>query len=138
MFFAAYRRAVRLRREVEADRDFWKKRALDLEVTLQQRSDFFIEREFKMIDRFLTAKVGTFAITDEIRARQNRPEVTDREVYQRALDDFLQEQKEIYKQYAIDANLPDPDVQAQRTLEQQMSSLVANFERDYHHLHLEK
>ena len=67
-FYRASKRAIQQRDDALTDRNFWRERCLKLERKLEERSDHFIEREFKLIDRFLTSSAKTYAISDEIRA----------------------------------------------------------------------
>jgi len=124
MFFSTLRNAVRLRRDAEADRDFWKQRALAYESKLEARSDFYIEREFRLMDRFLTSQVKVPAITDEIRSHSP----TDQEVTDHAREAYLQDVKEGLVHYAREAGKSDPEGEAARTFEQNYSRYVNDFE----------
>lgn len=125
MFFSTIRNAVKGRKQAELDRDFWKARALALEAKLEQRSDFFIEREFRLIDRALT-KNGTFAITDEIRAKAV---IENDETEKYALEAYLEEQREFLVQCAKDAGKPDPEDVAAKTFEQNRAAYILDFQQ---------
>lgn len=106
-----YGAARRLKKELKAalkDRDRWQQRADALTDKLEKRTDLFVEREFRLVDRFLTKKVGTFAITDEIQAKQ----ITEQEVKDADLQDFLAEKRDFLVQCARDANVENPEQQA--------------------------
>lgn len=125
MFFSTLREAVRRRREAELDRDFWKQKALDAEAKLEKRSDFFIDREMRIFDRFLTAKVKTHAITDEIKAKQ-----ADTEDYEaHALEAYLQDTKDFLVQCAKEAGAENPEDTAARTFEANRSQYVIDFQQ---------
>lgn len=104
------------------DRDKWQKRAEALEAKLDKRSDFFIEREFKLVDRFLTSQVKTFAITDEVKA------VTEKDVKNHDLDVFLREKKEQLVEWAREAGHKDPERSADETFQQNYGAYVLDFE----------
>jgi len=124
MFFSTLRKAIRERRLAEADRNFWKQRCLEIEAKLEARSDFFIEREFRLVDRFLTSQVKVPAITDEIRLKQPTLE----EVTNHALEAFLQDKREALLDWAREANMPNPEESAARTFDEQYSNYVTQFE----------
>lgn len=101
----------------------WKERALSLESKLDKRSDFFIEREFKLIDRFLTSQAKTYAITDEIRTQ-----ITETDVKNAALDVFLDEKRAQLVEWARDAGHRDPERSADETYQQNYPAYVLEFE----------
>jgi hypothetical protein len=105
MFFSTLRQAARDKRAAEQERDFWKERALRLEKKLEDRTDFFVEREFRLIDRTLTGRAKVPAITDEIRAKQLQPE-TDATASAEALNEYLAEKKQNLIDMALEAGLP--------------------------------
>lgn len=125
MFFSTLREAVRRRREAELDRDFWKARAEKLEAKLEERTDFFIEREFRLIDRVLVKK-GTYAITDEIRAKSI---IEDKEAEDHALEAYLEDIKQFLVTCAKEAGAVDPEATAARTFEQNRSQYVIDFQQ---------
>lgn len=127
MFFSAYRRAIRKQRELAADRDFWKTRALELEKKLEKRSDFFIEREFRLVDRFLTSEKKTYAITDEI--RQKEKDLTMQDADNAALDAFLDEKKDAMIRWAREAGIPHPVETATNDFERQRALFTLEFEQ---------
>jgi hypothetical protein len=117
-YFGVSRRLAKSLRDALSERDQWKARALVLETKLDKRSDFFIEREMKLVDRFLTSQVKTFAITDEIKAQ----EVTAKDIHDAGLDDFMADKKEALLRWAKEANIPDPEIVAER-------DFTANYDR---------
>lgn len=126
MFFSTLRNAVRRRREAELDRDFWKAKAQRLEAKLEERSDFFIEREMRIIDRHFTRNMKTYAITDEIRAKAIE---TNDESEKYALEAFLQDKKEFLVDCAREAGEADPQSTAERTFSQNYASYVIEFQQ---------
>lgn len=123
-YFGTVRRAVQERDKALSERDFWKTRALELESKLEQRSDFFIEREFKLVDRFLTSQVKTYAITDEIKAK----EATQEQVDDADLITFLKEKKDFLLECAIEAGEPDPQISVDRIYNAHYNEYVAEFQ----------
>jgi hypothetical protein len=122
--FGASRRLAKQLRDALADRDRWQERANDLELKLERRSDFFIEREFRLVDRFLTSQVKTFAITDEIKAKQ----ITEQDVSTAALDDFMAEKKQFLVQCAKEAGVPEPEARAERDFANNYANFVLEFQ----------
>lgn len=129
MFFSTLRRAIRERRLAEADRDFWKQRSLLAEAKLDDRSDFFIEREFRLIDRFLTSTAKVQAITDEIRYKQP----TEQEVTDHALEAYLADKRDALIDYAREAGRENPEETAQRTYDENYSKYVTDFHAQIQH-----
>lgn len=125
MFFTTLREAVRRRKQAELDRDFWKAKAERLEGKIEERTDFFVEREFRLVDRILTKK-GTFAITDEIRAKSI---TTNEDAERYALDAFLADKKEFLVDCAREAGEKDPEDVAARTFEQHRSEYIVDFQQ---------
>lgn len=121
-YFGAARRLKKELRAALEDRDKWQKRAEALEAKLDKRSDFFIEREFKLVDRFLTSQVKTFAITDEVKA------VTEKDVKNHDLDVFLREKKEQLVEWAREAGHKDPERSADETFQQNYGAYVLEYE----------
>jgi hypothetical protein len=127
MFFSAYRRAIRERKRVEADRDYWKDRAEKIEAKLEARTDFYVEREMRLIDRFLTSKAKTHAITDEIRAKSLvTPEVDS--AYVAKLNEYLEEKKEELIEHARQAGLPAET--AIRDFERNRDFFIVDFQQN--------
>lgn len=123
-FYGASRRLAKQLRDALKERNQWKDRALGLEKKLDARSDFFIEREMKLVDRFLTSQAKTFAITDEIKAQQ----ITETDVTNAALEDFLQEKREFLVQCAKEADYPNPERAAADTFKQEYPNYILEFE----------
>ncbi len=124
--FNFYGAARRLRKQLAAatrERDVERKRAEALQKRLDDRSDFFIEREMKLVDRFLTSQVKTYAITDEIRAAAPKIEVEDD-----ALDVFLAEKREFLVNCAKEAGVDRPEDAANTTFNQNYSAYVLEFQ----------
>ena len=122
-FYGAARRAAKDLRVACVERDKWKACAESLQRKLDERSDFFIEREMRLVDRFLTSQAKTYAITDEIKSK-----ITERDVKDAALDEFLAEKKEFLVECARDAGFDNPKAQANATFNQNYSSYVLEFE----------
>ncbi len=123
--FNFYGAARRLKKQLAAatrERDSWQKRAEALQKRLDERSDFFIEREMKLVDRFLTSQVKTYAITDEIRAAA--PKVVEDD----ALDVFLAEKREFLVSCAKEAGIDRPEDAANTTFNQNYSAYVLEFQ----------
>ena len=118
MFLGTYRQAVRDREKAIADRDqayrerdradqdarSWEARCKAAERELKERVDFFIEREFRLIDRFLTSQAKVPAITDEIRTK--RLPMEQDPVFVAQLEAYLEEKKENLIMMAREAGLP--------------------------------
>jgi hypothetical protein len=135
-WFRSTRAAVRDLKAALADRDFWKGKAESYEAEFKalrqkydDRSDFFVEREFKIIDRFFTAERKTYAITDEIRSQ--RPEATQQDVNEAALEEHLKAKKEWLIQCAIDAGFPNPVEIGTRDFEKNISRFILDFQQDF-------
>ena len=123
--FNFYGAARRLRKQLAAatrERDYWQARAQAVQKRLDDRSDFFIEREMKLVDRFLTSQVKTYAITDEIRAAV--PKVVEDD----ALDVFLAEKPEFLVSCAKEAGIDRPEDAADATFNQNYSAYVLEFQ----------
>lgn len=126
--FSFYRASRRLARELRAalkDRDYWRERASLLEKKLDHRSDFFIEREFKLVDRFLTSQVKTYAITDEIKAH----EITAEDVKSEDLAIFLAEKKAFLVQCAKEANVDNATAVAEQDFNANIGAYILQFEQ---------
>lgn len=123
-YFGVSRRLAKSLRDALKERDYWRTRADSLAKKLADRTDFFVEREFKLVDRFLTSQVKTFAITDEIRASK----ITDKDVEDAAFNDFLADKKAALIEYAKEANLRDPEAAAQVTFEENRNSYREQFD----------
>lgn len=123
-YFGVSRRLSKSLRDALKERDYWRTRADTLAKKLEDRTDFFVEREFKLVDRFLTSQVKTFAITDEVKASK----ITDKDVNDAALTDFLADKKAFLVDCAKEAGLPDPESAAQVTYDQNYSSYVLEFQ----------
>lgn len=104
LFFGAYIRTVRERNRERTAAKKWEARARYLEQKLDDRSDLFIEREQKLIDRFLTSQVKTFAITDEIAAKK----ITQQDVDESDFDNFKNDKIDFLEQCAREAGEPHP------------------------------
>lgn len=122
-YLAAARRLKKEIRALQKDRDQWQKRAVELEAKLEKRSDLFIEREFRLIDRFLTSKAKTYAITDEVKSQVTATDVSDA-----ALDVFLQEKKAQLAEWAREAGHENPERSANETYQQNYEAYVLEFE----------
>jgi hypothetical protein len=135
MFFSTLRRVCRenkdLKQALLSTQDKLKAKEEEIErlqTKLEKRSDFFIEREFRLVDRFLTSKAKTFAITDEIRQKE-RVEQDDRETEEAALKAFLDDKKEFLVHCAHEAGLQDPATAAAKTFEQNQSQYILEFQQ---------
>lgn len=127
--FSYYRAARRLAKERDAalkDAQVQRDEAARLRRKLDERSDFFIEREMRLIDRFLTSQVKTYAITDEIKSKARI--ATEEEVKDGALDDFLADKKAFLVQCAREAGMEKPEEAAKETFEQNYSAYVLEFQ----------
>lgn len=127
--FSFYRAAKQLKRDlkrVTADRDHWKAEAARLSRKLEDRTDHFVEREFRFVDRFLTAKAKTFAITDEVKAA--REEATEIAVENEAWDAYKADKIAFLIECAANAGRPHPEAEAHRTFEQNYASYRLEFE----------
>lgn len=135
MFFSTIRQAVRERRKAEADRDLLQVQVVKLEAEierlrgkLEKRTDFFVEREFRIVDRFFTAERKTFAITDEIRQKEETAK-WDAEAKDAAVTAFLQDKKDFLEQCAREANIEDWKDAAAQTFKENYSSYMMEFEQ---------
>lgn len=109
--FSSRRELKRLAKELT----FWRSRSATLEKELKIAQNLLLERDFAWSDRFLTNKVGTFAINDETQAR----------VYEKTKDDSNQTERQIFLQARRDEIYRD-------AREAGVSEAVA--ERDYRNL----
>lgn len=128
MFFSSIRQAIRDRKRAEADRDYWKARAEKFEARLEERDDFMREREFRLVDRFLTAKVKTHAITDEIRGRKFL--AVDDKRHAEQLEAYLEEKKQELIQMAKEAGIPDPAGVGARDFDRMKDHFIMDFQQN--------
>jgi hypothetical protein len=135
MFLSSLRKAIRERKQAEADRDLYKDRLEDaehevrrLQEKLEERTDFFMEREFKIFDRFFTSERKTYAITDEIRRKQ-LDETFEKEASGAALTAYLADKKEFLEQCAREAGFPDWKDKADRTFQENYGQYVTEFQQ---------
>lgn len=105
LYYRALRRTVRELHKAQAEAEEYKARALFLEKKLEERSDLFIEREFKLIDRFLTSNVKTYAIADEIKAASK---ITDADVSEAEWDAFKADKIDFLEGCAREAGESNP------------------------------
>jgi len=126
VFFSVIRRAIRDRKKAEADRDYWKVCADRLQKKLEERSDFFIEREMRLVDRFLTARVKTHAITDEIRTKALLGSETGED---HQLREYLAEKKQEMINFAVEAG--EPPSRAVEDFERIKEHLIVDFQQDH-------
>lgn len=96
-----------------------------LEAKIEERTDFFVEREFRLVDRILTKK-GTFAITDEIRAK-TITDTKDQEDF--AQEAYLADKLQFLVQCAKDEGDPDPEAWAAKLFEQNRSEYIVDFQQ---------
>lgn len=128
LFFRAIRQAVRDRKKAEADACFWKAEAQRLAAKLEERSDLFIEREFRLMDRFLTTKAKTHAITDEIAAKAIIGQPDERYLAQQAA--YLEEKKQDLIRLAKQANVPNYQEVALRDFERNYERYIVDFQQN--------
>jgi hypothetical protein len=135
MFLSSLRKAVRERKQAEADRDLYKARmeraeeeAERLRSKLESRTDFFIEREFRIFDRFFTSVHKTHAITDEVKRKVDE-EQWERESKDAALEAHLEDKRLFLEQCAREAGYPDWKDKAAKTYEERYSQYVQEFQQ---------
>lgn len=104
-----------------------KEEAVVLRKKLDDRSDLFIEREFKLMDRFLTSQVKTYAITDEINAKK----ITQADVDESDWDAFRLDKIEFLEQCAKDAGEDNPRDRAVADFENNIGLFRQEFESEH-------
>lgn len=136
MFLSTIRQAVREKRKALADRDFHKARADKLEaeverlrIKLEKRTDFMLEREFRIVDRFFTSEKKTYAITDEIRSKEETLKY-DAEAKAAAKDAFLSDKLEFLEQCAREAGFDNWKDRARQTFNENYSQYIIQFEQN--------
>jgi exonuclease VII large subunit len=135
MFYSTLRRIAREKKELsraivdlQEQSDDQKKEIDRLREKLERRSDFFIEREFRLIDRLLTSKVKTYAITDEIRHKE-RTEEAERETQSATREAYLRDKKKFLLECAIDAGTPNPEEAAAQMFARNQSQYILELEQ---------
>lgn len=121
MFLSTIRQAVREKRQAIADRDealfqleVAKEEVKRLQEKLEKRTDFFVEREFRIFDRFFTSEKKTYAITDEIKQKEDSVKYAA-EARDAALTAYLEDKREFLERCAREANYENwKDVAAEK------------------------
>lgn len=128
-FYRAAKRAIQERDAALQDRNFWRDRCLKLELRLEERSDLFIEREFKLIDRFLTSTAKTYAISDEIKASKQVSQTdVDDETWNNFRLDKIAFLADCLRDEGITDNVMD---RAQRDFEANITTYKNEFESEF-------